>query len=224
MTTVHKQPRVIFLDAVGTLFGVAGSVGQQYGHVARQFGVVADDNRLNQEFFKAFQAASPCVFPGITDSELQQYEYEWWRTIALETFEAAEVANQISDFSAFFQQLYNYFATAAPWEVYPDTLKTLCTWRGLGIELGIISNFDTRLYRVLKELDLVDFFQGVTLSTEVGAAKPNPLVFAAALHRHHCEPGEALHIGDSYQEDYMGAKKVGMQARWIKRSNPLKPH
>ena len=215
-----EHPQVIFLDAVGTLFGVAGSVGQQYGYVARQFGAIVDDSRLNREFFKAFKAAPPCVFPGVTGEELPEREWKWWRAIALQTFEAAGVREQIKDFDAFFQELYEYFATPAPWFLYPDTKPTLQIWQGLGIELGVISNFDTRLYRVLKDLELVDFFQGITLSTEVGAAKPNPLVFEAALHRHRCEPGSAMHIGDSFEDDYLGAKGVGIQARWLKRTQP----
>ncbi|MEM6501918.1 MAG: HAD-IA family hydrolase [Cyanobacteria bacterium P01_C01_bin.89] len=215
---INGQPQVIFLDAVGTLFGVAGSVGEQYGYMARQFGAIVDDSRLNREFFKAWKKASPCVFPGVTGEDLQRCEYRWWKEIALTTFEGAEVRDQLKDFDAFFQDLFEYFATAAPWFVYPETVKTLRTWQGLGIELGIISNFDTRLYHVLKTLELVDFFQGITLSTEVGAAKPSPMVFTAALHRHRCEPAAAMHIGDSYEDDYLGAKGIGMQARWIRRS------
>ncbi len=217
MARTTQLPQVIFLDAVGTLFGVAGSVGQQYGYVARQFGATVDDGRLNQKFFKAFQAAPPCVFPGAHGAELQRLEYEWWKAIAVQTFEAAGVRDQIENFEQFFQALYDYFATAGPWFVYPETVTTLKHWSSLGIELGIISNFDTRLYQVLKALDLVDPFQSMTLSTEVGAAKPNSMVFEAALHRHQCPPAAALHIGDSFEDDYRGAKAAGLQARWLKR-------
>ena len=218
MARTNQLPQVIFLDAVGTLFGVAGSVGQQYGYVARQFGAAVDDGRLNQKFFKAFQAAPPCVFPGAHGGELQRLEYEWWKAIAVQTFEAAGVRDQIEDFERFFQELYEYFATASPWFVYPETAQTLKYWSSLGIELGIISNFDTRLYRVLQALDLVAPFQSITLSTEVGAAKPNPTVFEAALHHHRCPPAAAMHIGDSFEDDYRGAKAAGLQTRWLKKS------
>ena len=58
-----SPPQVIFLDAVGTLFGVAGSVGQIYSEIARQHGVRADAEELNQAFFRTFKAAPPMAFP-----------------------------------------------------------------------------------------------------------------------------------------------------------------
>ena len=217
MAAKGELPQVIFLDAVGTLFGVAGSVGKQYGDVVRRFGVTANDAKLDRAFFQAFEMAPPCVFPEAEGEDLQRLEFAWWKAIAVETFEAAEVMHQLRDFDTFFLALYDHFATATPWELYPETVPTLCQWRSFGVELGVISNFDTRLYRVLTALELVDFFQGITLATEVGAAKPNPLVFASALQKHHCEPDRAMHIGDSFKEDYQGAKQVGMQARWVQR-------
>jgi putative hydrolase of the HAD superfamily len=212
-----QLPKVIFLDAVGTLFGVRGTVGSQYGRVARLFGAVVDDRALDQAFFASFKASPPCEFPGVSADEIPDREYAWWRRIAQETLTATGAIAQLSDFDAFFARLYADFATAMPWFLYPETRKTLIQWRGLGIELGVLSNFDTRLYQVLTALELTDFFTSVTISTEVGAAKPSPHIFEAALHKHRVPPSAAWHIGDSYQEDYLGAKSAGMRALWLRR-------
>jgi putative hydrolase of the HAD superfamily len=212
-----KQPKVIFLDAVGTLFGVKGSVGQVYAEMAQRFGVTVAAENVNQAFFQSFKTASAPVFLGIEPAESQR-EFEWWRAIALRTFQQVGVLNQFSDFSAFFTELYAYFATAEPWFIYPDILPALHNWQQLGIELGVLSNFDSRLYCVLQSLELAQFFTSVTISWEVGAAKPQPQIFAVGLDKHRCPAELAWHIGDSFEEDYHGAKAAGLRAIWLRRN------
>ncbi|XGB40921.1 MAG: hypothetical protein LVS60_10955 [Nodosilinea sp. LVE1205-7] len=65
---VASPPQVIFLDAVGTLFGVAGSVGAIYADLAAQQGIAIDPDRLNRAFFRSFKAAPPMVFGGVIAS------------------------------------------------------------------------------------------------------------------------------------------------------------
>lgn len=217
-----EQPRVIFLDAVGTLFGVQGSVGQVYSELARQFGVEVSQTAINAAFRQSFASSSPATFAGVEPAEIPMREFEWWQAIAAQTFQLAGVLHQFADFAAFFKHLYAHFATALPWFVYPDVRPALAHWQSQGIELGIVSNFDSRLYSVLRALDLADFFASVTISTEVGAAKPDRAIFAAALQRHH-HPAIAWHIGDSYQEDYEAARAAGLQGIWLNRAEPSVP-
>src|SRR5689334_7305294 len=115
-----ERPKVIFLDAVGTLFGVKGSVGEVYSQIAKEFEVTVSAETLNKTFIQSFKAAPPPIFPDAEPQDIPQLEFEWWRTIALNTFESAGVIKQFSDFSAFFSELYIHFGTAEPWFVYPD--------------------------------------------------------------------------------------------------------
>lgn len=212
-----SQPKVILLDAVGTLFGIRGSVGEVYGELAHRLGVEVDVEALDVAFGDCFKAAPPCAFPGIDSLDLPSYEYEWWRSIATQTFQRVGAIDLFPDFEEFFAELYHYFATAKPWIVYADVLPALRSWQQQGIELGIVSNFDTRLYPVLEQLQLTPFFTSITISSEVGAAKPEPAIFAVALEKHNCEPTAAWHIGDSTLEDYQGAKASGLRGIWIDR-------
>lgn len=210
-------PKVIFLDAVGTLFGVAGSVGKQYAKVAQRFGVTLSVEEIDHAFFKSFKAAETCAFPGVEPADLPEKEFRWWFEVAIQTFTLADAIHFFPDFEAFFRELYAYFATAEPWFVYPDVTIALDRWQKAGIPLGIISNFDSRLYAVLKALDLQSYFSSITLSTEVGAAKPDDKVFEAALQKHQCPAKEAWHIGDSFEEDYQAARMVGLRGVWLRR-------
>ncbi|MBW4472392.1 MAG: HAD-IA family hydrolase [Stenomitos rutilans HA7619-LM2] len=212
-----KYPQVIFLDAVGTLFGVKGSVGAVYADVAQQFGVEVSAAALNRSFFQSFQAAGRPAFSVTEPAALRAQELEWWLTIATTTFKQAGVWQQFSDFDEFFTALYAHFATAAPWVMYPDVKPALERWQRMGVTLGILSNFDSRIYSVLKALALEPFFASVTISTEAGAAKPDPKIFAIALQKHRCKAIAAWHIGDSFEEDYQAAKAVGIRGIWLRR-------
>jgi putative hydrolase of the HAD superfamily len=216
---IAEPPQVIFLDAVGTLFGVRQSVGEMYLTVCRRFGIEAEAVALDQAFYQSFKTAPPMAFPGVPVAEVPHLEYQWWEALAQTTFQRAGIYEQFSDFGAFFAQLYEYFASPEPWLIYPDTLPALERWCYQDIPLGILSNFDTRIHTVLKSLNLSDYFASITISSEVGAAKPDPLIFQAALAKHDCSPEAAWHIGDSFKEDYEGAKAVGIQAIWLERSS-----
>lgn len=213
-----QTPKVILLDAVGTLFGVRGSVGQVYSAIARKFGVQVPPKLVNDAFFQAFAAADPLAFPETDSEEIPQCEFEWWRVIALRTFQNVGVLDQFADFTDFFDQLYNHFATEQPWLIYPDVIPALEAWRRIGIQLGIVSNFDSRLHLVIKALKLEEFFTSITISSQVGVAKPDPQIFTTALQKHLCKPEEAWHIGDSLKEDYHAAKAAGLKAILLERS------
>lgn len=212
-----ERPKVIFLDAVGTLFGVKGSVGQIYSQIAKEFDVEVSAEILDTAFKQSFAASPPPIFPDAHLDDLSQREFDWWQKIVYNTFESAGVMSEFSDFSSFFSELYIHFGTGEPWFVYPDVLSSLNHWREQGIQLGVVSNFDSRLFSVLQGLELSNYFRSITISTQAGVAKPDPQIFALALAKHHCPPGAAWHIGDSVVEDYQGAKAAGLRGIWINR-------
>ncbi|MEO0541320.1 MAG: HAD-IA family hydrolase [Cyanobacteria bacterium P01_A01_bin.105] len=215
------QPAVIFLDAVGTLFGVRDSVGHIYGNLARQVGVETDIEALDKAFYRCFKAAPKMAFPDAPVTDIPHLEYLWWKQVATDTFERVSALSAFTDFDGFFSDVYQHFTTAAPWVVYTDTVASLQRWQQLGIPLGVISNFDSRLYTVLETLELKSYFDSVTISTEVGAAKPDSRIFTAALQKHGHRAADAWHIGDSQVEDFDGAKAAGIKPILIQRQGRL---
>ena len=219
-------PKVIFLDAAGTLFGVRGSVGEIYAAIARNYGVEIAAGEIDRAFRQSFAIAEPLAFDhsdrANTEREIIiQKEFDWWKQIVLTTFKEAKALDDFTDFEQFFQELYVYFATEKPWFIYPEVIDFLDNWQQKQIPLGIISNFDTRIYDLLKLLSLDSYFSSITISSEAGAAKPDHKIFMKALAKHSCEPEQAWYIGDSFIEDYQGAKQIGMEAFWLRRKGTL---
>jgi putative hydrolase of the HAD superfamily len=214
---IENLPQTIFLDAVGTIFGVKGGVGAVYSEFAHKFGVDCVAGEVDRAFYQEFKAADPGVFADVAPVDVPAQEYLWWQEINRRTFTKLEKIDDFTDFAGFFSELYEYFATAAAWEVYPDSLPALERWQKMGVTMAMLSNFDTRLYRVLDALALRQYFSSVTISTEVGAAKPAAQIFQQALQTQQITPQQAWHIGDSELEDYQGATAVGITAWLLQR-------
>ena len=78
--------------------------------------------------------------------------------------------------------------------------------------IAVISNSDGRIDAMLRRCGIVDCFQSVTDSGNVGYEKPHPVIFEAALREMKAEAAESLYACDVYSIDYVGARQAGMQA------------
>jgi putative hydrolase of the HAD superfamily len=69
----------------------------------------------------------------------------------------------------------------------------------------------------MRGLGIEPLFDSVTISSLAQAAKPAPKIFRLALGKHAVYPEEALHVGDSLQDDFEGATKAGLHAVLLDR-------
>jgi len=219
--TADALPKVIFLDAMGTLFELKNTVGEIYQQYADKYGVKTDPEAIEQAFIDSFKSAPPLAFLEAELPQIKQQEFNWWKQVVSATFEQLGLLSNFADFNAFFVEIYHYFGTGEPWYIFPDTIDSLTRWSDRKIELGIISNFDSRLLEVLNHLDLNQFFTSITISSTAGFAKPDVNIFHLALRKHHLAPHQAWHIGDSVTEDYVGAKNAGLRSFCLNRQGHL---
>jgi len=209
--------RAAFFDAAGTLFETREPVGRTYARLARQFGLDAPEDTVAASFRRAFGAAPGLAFgPGHGHEELRRLEREWWRDRVGETFAPL---GKFTEFDAYFEALFAYFADPGHWVADLEAAPMLQRLKHDGIKLGVISNFDYRLYRILDGLDLIRYFDSITISSEVGYAKPRREVYEAALSRAGVTAHDAMHIGDSEQLDFAPAAAIGMAAVLIDRED-----
>jgi len=200
-------PRVIFFDAADTLFDVKGSVGEVYCNLARKYGVTSDRDTIQQAFVKALDAAPPPVFAAQDPQEIKSCERLWWFDVMHHVFYRV---GMFEGFDEYFEEVFAYFARSDAWVLYPETVSTLATLDAWGLALGIVSNFDSRLYEILIGLGIDRFFESVTISSVAGAAKPSPKIFQRALQKHGAPAGEALHVGNSLRDDVRAAAAAGL--------------
>jgi putative hydrolase of the HAD superfamily len=130
-------------------------------------------------------------------------------------------AGMFEQFDEYFEEVFEAFGGPSYWTLYPETPGVLKGLKEQGYELGIISNFDSRLFNVLRGLGIADLFDTITISSLAHAAKPAPKIFQLALDKHAMDPDDAVHVGDSRRDDVDGARKAGLQAVLIERESQL---
>ena len=101
--------------------------------------------------------------------------------------------------------------------LFPDTLEALAAARQHA-RLALITNGTSSEQRLkLERLGLLEHFDVVSISQEVGALKPHGAIFAHALDALEVRPAAALHIGDDQHADVQGAREAGLTAVWLNR-------
>lgn len=101
--------------------------------------------------------------------------------------------------------------------LFDDVLPIIHILRNRGMVLGVVSNLSRALDGHVKELGLAGYMDFVLTSSEIGVEKPHPPIFLAALERAGVTPSEALHVGDQYHSDVLGARGVGISPLLLDR-------
>lgn len=89
--------------------------------------------------------------------------------------------------------------------------ETLEALRTRGYRLGVVSNADGRVRRLLEDAGLAPLFEVVLDSAEVGLEKPDPRIFLAAVQRLDLPAASCAYVGDLYEIDILGARAAGLR-------------
>lgn len=206
--------KAIFFDAAGTLMKPNRSVGESYARFAAKYGVTVTPSELSERFRVCFGKAPRLAFPGASEETVAALERDWWKQLVAQVFEPWR---PFEKFDEFFDELFAYFAEPGAWSLYPEVLDTLAALKQRGLHSSVISNFDSRLVRILNGLGVGPFFEQIFVSSRVGYAKPDPQIFRAALKHHGLKPEQSLHVGDSEVNDLHGACNAGLRGILVDR-------
>ena len=195
----------MLFDAAETLFTTRGSVGEIYGSIARLYGSKASIDAIQAAFARQFRGAGPLS---------QEDQKRWWKDVVHRVF--SEVG-MVDNFDLFFEQVYDRFRDSQGWILFPETIEVLTEVKKLSLKLGVISNFDDRAYSVMRSLNILQFFDSVTLSSETGYCKPDREIFDAAVRSLGVPASEVLLVGDSLHDDVEAAMNAGLPAVLVDR-------
>lgn len=210
--------RAIFFDASGTLFHLTHGVGWHYREVALRLGADIGEAELNRAFRRAWKDAPP---PEETDGARPDDDRGWWLALVGSVLDECGGVPEL-DRAAYFAELWPEFTRPGVWELYPETREVLASLHGR-VRLGVVSNFDSRLRAILTQFGIAGFFDDLIISSEIGADKPSPRIFSAALALAGVSAEEALHVGDEPKADWQGAERAGIHAyRLLRPENSLR--
>ena len=92
-----------------------------------------------------------------------------------------------------------------------------------GARLVVVSNWDASLHEVLARTGLAELVDGAVASAVLGAAKPDPAIFAAGLALAGVPAAGAVHAGDDLRADVAGARAAGLRAVLVARDGGVEP-
>ncbi len=113
------------------------------------------------------------------------------------------------------------FAKHTSWQMYPDVLPTLDALHARGYTLGAVSDWGIALGPILRHLHLTRYFDCLLISAAMRHAKPSPMLYDLALQRCNAIADYTLHIGDTYVQDVLGARAVGITPVLLDREKKL---
>ncbi|MDD4932789.1 MAG: HAD-IA family hydrolase [Methylacidiphilaceae bacterium] len=207
--------RVVLFDLVGTILEPAVPAGETYAAAAARHGLQVDPKTVASQFRQALwrhryrpQATVP------SDGDDRAY----WGEIIRESFAPALGSGLGQEKrEAIVEELYEQYGHGSAWRLYPETRRVLADLRGLGLRLGILSNWDRRARRVLADLGLVELFSAIFLCAELGAAKPDPRLYRLVSERLGCPPAALLLVGDDPENDGTAPRACGYASCVVQR-------
>jgi putative hydrolase of the HAD superfamily len=106
----------------------------------------------------------------------------------------------------------------SPMLAYPEAAATLRSLRHAEIAIGVCSNWGWELDAYLDQIGLLDLVDSAVTSARAGSRKPHPGIYARATQALGIDPTEGLFVGDSWEPDVRGPRRLGMTAVHVWRA------
>jgi putative hydrolase of the HAD superfamily len=202
-----KPVKAVLLDVLGTLVELESPGRALREEIERRTGVDVGDERADAAFAAEIGYYLAHHMEGRDMAAVEDLRdrcaEEIRRTLVLDTLDHATAREAM--------------LAALRFRAFGDALPLLRTLRERGVRVVAASNWDASLPDGLERTGLAPYIDGAVSSAVVGAAKPDPAVFDAALALAGCEPDEAFHVGDSPQGDVDGARGAGIRVALLDR-------
>ena len=196
-TSSNSPTRAILLDALGTVVDLE----PPWEHLAVALDIEVDDRlvgavRKEMGFYKdhSHEGRDPDSLAALRRRCADILSWELDREVTVETM-----------------------METIRFRAYPDAPPALDGLRSRGMQLVCVSNWDVSLPEVLERCGLGEAFDATVTSAGVGSRKPDPAIFAEALALAGCSADEAVHVGDTVEEDIAGAGAAGIRALHLDR-------
>jgi len=203
--------KAILLDALGTLVELEPPAPRLKAELADRFGVGVSEAEAARAI-----AAEIHYYRAHLDEGRDPDSLAALRRRCAETMRTAlppSVRARLVDLEAVTEALL----ASLRFRSYDDVAPGLTALRDRGTRLVVVSNWDVSLHLVLEGVGLAPLLDGILTSAEAGARKPEPAIFELALTMAAARAADALHVGDSAEEDVAGALGAGIEPVLVRR-------
>ncbi|MEA2198622.1 MAG: putative hydrolase of the superfamily [Solirubrobacteraceae bacterium] len=210
-----KLPRAILLDALGTLIELKPPAPLLCEEFQRRFSIPMPVSQAERAIATEIAYYRDHLDEGADMDELMELRR---RCVVAMVDELPPEASVVP-----VEDLTEALLASITFQVFPDVGFALGAARTQGTRLVVVSNWDVSLHEVLAQLELTHLLDGVVISAEHGAGKPDPSIFNQALAVAGVPAGKAVHVGDSIEADVDGARAAGIEPVLMRRDGSPGP-
>lgn len=212
--------KAVFFDWFNTLAVYYPLREELQSQAIREFGFDVSAEQVKPALLQADKLVfdENAKYPMRLRSKEEQTEvYVQYETLLLENI-GIDLSNELSTVANIFkraEQLYGNIGFA----LYDDVIPVLKELKEEHLIIGLITNLEIDMKPICTELGLDPYLDFIVTSGEAGSDKPQPEIFLHALKKAGVDPSEAVHIGDQYKIDAVGAMNAGIKPIIIDRNN-----
>jgi len=200
-----------FFDAFGTLIYPEPDAATVYYELSRKHGDTRSRSTIADALQKALSQHLGEKSGGPTDLA---HEVARWKTVVESVFDQLPNRNKL------FDELWNYFADAAHWRIFPDVLDAFKSLHRAEIEIGVATNFDQRIHALCNGLSPLNKLPFVFSSVDLGWRKPALEFFQEVSLRSGFGANELWLVGDDLELDVIPALQSGWHTVLMRRNQP----
>lgn len=198
--------KAVSLDFTGTLASPYPFVGKVYANALTFHGLKSPSPAvLDLAFNNALATTAEPPQEHVNEANWRTY----WENLA---WNVLKPYCPQTFYPTLFETLWKHFGQGRHWKPKPLAKEILQLLNVHGYRVVLLSNWDMRLHKVIRDLGWTHFFQNIFLSTEIGTSKPHANTFSYVQNVLKLEARQMLHIGNHFQNDYLGARRQDWNA------------
>ena len=209
------KTRAVFFDLGGTLLVMRRD--RIFRRVLQEAGRDVDLERIHSAYLKAESWWVPYYAARVLSAEETAEAYRVLDQKVFSILYPGEREPEALRISKLVRKRWPELESEIPLELYSDAEPTLENLARADYALGLISNAPADTSRVVEALGLTKYLSTIVISGAVGYTKPHPEIFRIALRRAGVDAAEAIHVGDLYEADIVGARNAGMEGILVDR-------
>ena len=209
-----KTIEAVFFDVGNTLFKPYPSMEAVCREVMARFGLDPSDEELRRGMVAADRYYEQRYWSDDSFWANEKDASEMWSELYALMLEEVGID---CDRHLIGRAIYDHFGDGDRWRTYPDVVPVFRLLKEKGYRTALVSNWDSRLAKLCFDMGLDRYLDSVLSSASIGLIKPDPSIFHEACERLRVRPERAVHVGDHYFADVLGARSVGIHAVMIDR-------
>jgi putative hydrolase of the HAD superfamily len=202
-------PAAILLDALGTLVALEPPAPRLRAELSRRFGLEVSEDQAARAIGAEIAYYRAHLDEGRDEGGLRALRRRCAGVLRAE-LPAGGLELELDP-------LVDALLASLRFTAFGDVRPALVAARARGQRLVVASKWDVSLHGVLRALGLEPLLDGILTSAGAGARKPAPAIFEQALVLAGTTPEQAIHVGDSVEEDVAGARAAGIEPVLVRR-------